>query len=124
LAFGLTNSSDAVQEIAAGGPLAIVYPDQAASEFGTLYIPMTVARLKNSPNDEPAAKLLDYLLSATVAKQLADGPRSYLPARTDVPASNRVKAPNEVHAMPADFPAAEAEWDATANTLGEMFAAP
>jgi iron(III) transport system substrate-binding protein len=124
LAFGLTNSSDAVQEIAAGGPLTIVYPDQATSEFGTLYIPMSVARLKDSPNVEPAAKLLDHLLSAAVAKQLADGPRSYLPARTDVPASNRVKRLSEVHAMQADFQAAEAEWDATAKILGEMFAAP
>jgi iron(III) transport system substrate-binding protein len=124
LAFGLTNSSDAVLEIAAGGPLTIVYPDQATSEFGTLYIPMTVARLKDSPNVEPAAKLLDHLLSAAVAKQLADGPRSYLPARTDVPHSNRVRTPSEVHAMHADFQAAAEEWDATAKTLGEMFAAP
>lgn len=124
LAFGLTNSSDAVLEIAAGGPLTIVYPDQAASEFGTLYIPMTVARLKDSPNSEPAAKLLDYLLSAAVAKQLADGPRAYIPARTDVPPSNRVKTSSEVHAMPTDFQAAAEEWHATMKTLGEMFAAP
>lgn len=124
LAFGLTNTSDALLEIAAGGPLTIVYPDQAASEFGTLYIPMTVALVKNSPNTEPAVKLLDYLLSATVAKQLADDPRAYIPTRTDVSASDRVRTPSETHAMAADFQAAAAEWDATAKILGEMFAAP
>jgi len=124
LAFGLTNSSDAVLEIAAGSPVTIVYPDQGANDFGTLYIPMTVALVKDSPHAEPAAQLVDYLLSAAVAKQLADGPRAYLPARTDVPASDRVKTPDEVRAMRADFQAAAKAWDATTKILGEMFAAP
>lgn len=124
LAFGLTNSSEAVLEIAAGAPVTIVYPGQGANDFGTLFIPMTVALVKDSPNPEPAAELLEHLLSAAVAKQLTDGPRAFLPARTDVAASDRVKTPSEVHAMPADFQAAEAEWDATVKILGEMFAAP
>jgi iron(III) transport system substrate-binding protein len=124
LAFGLTTSSEAVLEISAGGPLTIVYPDQAASEFGTLYIPMTVALVKAAPHAEPAAQLLEYLLSAEVAQKLAEDPRAYVPTRTDVSSSNRVKPPSEVHAMRTDFHAAAEEWDATANILGEMFAAP
>ncbi len=63
LAFGLANASDAARELAAGGPIAIVYPDQADDQLGTLFIPSTLAVLKDSPDVEPANQLLDYLLS-------------------------------------------------------------
>ena len=43
LAFGLTDTDDALEEMAAGMPVAIVYPDQAEGEFGTLFIPNTLA---------------------------------------------------------------------------------
>ncbi|MGD9634933.1 MAG: extracellular solute-binding protein [Pirellulales bacterium] len=124
LAFGLTNSSEAVAEAAAGAPISIVYPDQGANEFGTLFIPMTVAVVKDSPHPEPAEQLLNFLLSAEVARQLADGPSAFIPLRGDVAASDRVKTPDEVRAMQADFNAAAKDWDSTANRLGEEFAAP
>ena len=47
--------------------------DQADGQLGTLYIPMTVALVKDSPDTEPAERLLDYLLSTSVGKKLAEG---------------------------------------------------
>jgi iron(III) transport system substrate-binding protein len=124
LAFGLTDSTSAIAELAAGAPVTIVYPDQADGEQGTLFVPNTASLLKGSPCPEPAEQLLDYLLSIEVSRKLADGPAAMIPLRTDVPASDRVKTPKQVRAMPADFEAAAAEWESTAKFLQEEFAAP
>ncbi len=123
-AFGLTNSGDAIIELAAGAPVTIVYPDQGEGELGTLFIPSTVALVKNSPHAEPAAELLNYLLSPAVARRLADGPSALVPLQTGVAASDHVKTPTEVRAMPADFPAVADHWETVAKFLREEFAAP
>jgi iron(III) transport system substrate-binding protein len=121
LAFGLTDTDDAVIEVEAGMPVAIIYPDQGAGELGTLFIPNTLALIKDSPNSRAAEKLLDFLLSAEVERRLADGPSAQIPLRIGVPASDRVKTPEQVRAMDADFPAAAAEWDTTARFLQAEF---
>ena len=54
LAFGLTDTDDAIIELEAGHPVAIVYPDQAEGQLGTLFIPNTLALVKGSPNAEQA----------------------------------------------------------------------
>ena len=43
LAFGLTDTDDAMIEIENGMPVAIVYPDQGEGQMGTLFIPNTLA---------------------------------------------------------------------------------
>jgi iron(III) transport system substrate-binding protein len=123
LAFGLTDTDDALAEIAAGMPVAIVYPDQAEGELGTLFIPNTLALVKGSEHPEAAEKLLDWLLSSDVERQLADGPSGQIPLRTGVAASDRVKTPQQVRAMEVDFAKAAGEWDATARFLQQEFAA-
>ena len=74
IAFGLTDTDDAIVEIERGMPVAIVYPDQGEGDLGTLFIPNTLALIKDSPNPEAANKLVDYLLSSDVERRLADGP--------------------------------------------------
>ena len=123
LAFGLTNSSDAAIEIAAGAPIKIVYPDQDEGQLGTLFVPSTVALVKNSPNPAPAEQLFEYLLSAEVAERLAGGTSAMIPTRIGVTASNRVKTPTDVRAMPADFAAAADHWNAIAKILQADFPA-
>ena len=54
IAFGLTDTDDAIVEIEHGMPVAIVYPDQGEGELGTLFIPNTLAIIKDSPNPEAA----------------------------------------------------------------------
>ncbi len=124
LAFGLTDTDDAVVEIEKGMPVAIIYPDQGANEVGTLYIPNTLALIKASPHPKEAEKLLDYLLSSDVEKRLADGPSAQIPLRRGVPASPRVKTPSEVHAMEVDWSAAAEKWDTAAEFLKNEFTAP
>jgi iron(III) transport system substrate-binding protein len=123
LAFGLTDTDDAIVEIEKGKPVAIIYPDQRAADVGTLFIPNTLGLLKDSPNQETAQKLVDYLLSAEVEKRLADGPSAQIPLREGVPASDRVKTPRDAKAMNVDWAAAAAKWDVAAEFLKTEFTA-
>jgi iron(III) transport system substrate-binding protein len=124
LAFGLTDTDDALIEVERGMPVAIVYPDQGEGQLGTLFIPNTLAIIKDSPHPEAAQQLVDYLLSSDVERRLADGPSAQIPLREGVPASPRVKTPNEVRAMQVDWSAAAEKWDATAEFLKNEFTAP
>jgi iron(III) transport system substrate-binding protein len=121
LAFGLTDTDDAIVEIERGMPVAIVYPDQRDGEIGTLFIPNTLALIKGSPHPAEAEKLLDYLLSSNVERRLADGPSAQIPLREGVPASPRVKTPKEVRAMEVDWDAAAMKWDSAAEFLKTEF---
>lgn len=53
IAFGLTDTDDAMGEIEAGSPVAIVYPDRADDQLGTLFIPDMLAVIKGAPIPEP-----------------------------------------------------------------------
>jgi iron(III) transport system substrate-binding protein len=123
LAFGLTDTDDAIIEIEKGMPVTIIYPDQREGEIGTLFIPNTLGLIKGSPNPQVAEKLVDYLLSADVERKLAAGPSAQIPLRPGVPASDRVKSPAEVRAMEVDWAAAVEKWDAAAQFLTVEFAA-
>ena len=72
--FGVTDTDDAYEEIQAGRPVEIVYPDQGPGEPGTLYIPNTLAIIKGTSHEAEARKLVDYLLSPEVEARLAQGP--------------------------------------------------
>ena len=123
LAFGLTDTDDAIIEVEAGMPVTIIYPDQAEGELGTLFIPNTLALIKGSQHPEAAEQLVEWLLSAEVERLLADGPSAQIPLRPGVPASDRVKTPEQVRAMQVDFAAAAAKWDTAARFLQVEFAA-
>jgi iron(III) transport system substrate-binding protein len=121
LSFGLTDTDDAIGEIAKGMPVEIVYPDQGDAEIGTLFIPNTLALIKDSPHPKDAEKLIDYLLSADVERKLAEGPSAQIPLHPNIEASKRVKTPAQVRAMEVDWSAAAAKWDTAAHFLQSEF---
>ena len=122
IAFGLTDTDDALGEIDAGNPVAIVYPDRAADQLGTLFIPNTVAVIKGCPHPEAALKLADFLLSPEVETALAKGPSAQIPLNPELNVKLRVETPKTVHAMEVDFDAAARVWDTTADFLTQEFA--
>jgi iron(III) transport system substrate-binding protein len=122
IAFGLTDTDDAMGEIDAGSPVAIVYPDRQEGEIGTLFIPNTLALIKGSGHPRAAEALADQLLSPEVEAALASGPSAQIPLLQNTKASARVETPRTVHAMPADFEAAAKLWDRVAAFLAEEFA--
>jgi iron(III) transport system substrate-binding protein len=124
LPAGLTDTDDAIDELEKGRPVRIVYLDRQPDELGTLFIPNTVAALKNSPNPAAGERLADYLLSDSVEAALARGPSAQIPLNPAVAVEPRVETPATVHAMEVDWNAAVQQWDATARFIAEQFTGP
>jgi len=122
LAFGLTDTDDAIIEMEKGMPVAIVYPDQGEDEMGTLFIPNTLSIIQGGPNPEAARRLVDYLLSPAVEKKLAAGPSAQIPLNAQLDVDIRVETPRTVKPMRVDFEAAAACWDTAARFLRDEFA--
>jgi iron(III) transport system substrate-binding protein len=122
LAFGLTDTDDALTQIAAGDPVAIVYPDQGERALGTLFIPNTLSIIKGCPNPAAARKLVDYLLSAVVERRLAEGPSGQIPLNLEVDIETKVKTPRDVKAMEVDWKKAADKWSDAAEFMRDEFA--
>jgi len=121
LAFGLTDTDDAIIEIEKGLPVAIVYPDQGKDGRGTLFIPNTLAIIKGGPNPETARRLVDYLLGPKVEAKLAAGPSAQIPLNPKVDVEVRVQMPKTVRPMAVDFEAAALKWKTAAGFLRDEF---
>lgn len=124
IAFGLTDTDDALIEIERGAPVAMVYPDQGPGELGTLFIPNTLAIMKDCPHPEQARRLCDYLLTPAVEAKLAAGPSAQIPLHPAAAASPRVETPRTIKAMSIDFNQAAAAWDSAAKFIETEFLAP
>jgi iron(III) transport system substrate-binding protein len=122
LAFGLTDTDDAIIEVENGQPVRIVYPDQAENEMGTLFIPNTVCLIKGSPHPDEARRLLDYLLTPEVETTLALGRSAQFPVNPQVAAKSRAAATQEMRWMDVDFSAAAEQWPVAAEFLRDLFA--
>lgn len=123
LFFGLTDTDDAMIEVEAGRPVAIIYPDQGDDELGTLFIPNTLALIKGSQNVEAANRLVDFLLSPEVEARLAMGPSAQIPLNKNSQEKPRVETPETIRAMKVDFAQAAEAWQAAREFLTEEFAA-
>jgi iron(III) transport system substrate-binding protein len=123
VALGLTDTDDAMGEIDAGRPVAIVYPDRAPDALGTLFIPNTLATIKGAPHPAEAHALAEYLLSPAIESRLARGPSAQIPLNPAVPDAPRgVETPATVHPMPVDWDAAVDAWDRAMAFLADEFA--
>lgn len=121
LAWGLTDTDDAIVEIEKGLPVEIVYPDQGEGELGALFIPNTLCIIKGAPHAATAQRLLDYLLTPDVERRLAAGASAQFPLHADVQEKPRVAA-ESVRWMDVDFHAAADAWDAASTWLRDEFA--
>jgi iron(III) transport system substrate-binding protein len=68
--IGLTDNDDVAAVQRNGGTIRATLPDQ--DTIGTLAIPTTVALVAGAKNPEPAKRLIDYLLSAEVERNLIE----------------------------------------------------
>lgn len=121
LAFGLTDTDDAIIEVEAGKPVKIVYPDAGAEQLGVLFIPNSVAVIRDGPNPEAAKQLIEYLLSPAVEIALARAKSAQIPLNPLVTEPTRVKTPAQVKAMPIDFSAAAARFSDAAEYIEKYF---
>ena len=121
LAFGLTDTDDAIIERDKGMPVAIVYPDQGENGMGALFIPNTLALIKGSANGREARRLVDYLLSPEVEAELAAGRSAQFPLNSRVSDRSRAAGQEPIKHMQVDFAAAAEKWEAAATFLRDEF---
>ncbi len=118
---GLTDTDDAMLEIAAGSPVKIVYLDIGPNQIGTLFIPNTLSVVKDCPNPKGAEKLINYLLSVEVETKLSQGPSAQIPLNTKFAGQARVKTPRQVKPMKVDFAEAARRFKQAAKYIQEHF---
>jgi iron(III) transport system substrate-binding protein len=100
VAFGLTDTDDAHEAIKEGAPVEVVYPDQDG--LGTLVMPTTVVLMRGAPHTANGKKLVDYLLSADVERQMAEA-AAHMPLRANVLAPANVRRVGDIRAMKTDY---------------------
>lgn len=121
VAFGLTDTDDAVIEADQGQPVVTVYPDQGADGEGTLFIPNSLALIKNGRHLDHARRLVDFLLSAPIEERLAKGESAQFPVSREVTVRSRAEPAVAVRWMDVDFAAAAAAWDEASDFLKSEF---
>ena len=127
-AVGLTDTDDALTEVNAGKPVAIIFPDRdghpAHPRLGVLYIPNTVAVVKGGPNPAGARRLVDFLLRADTEAKLAEGGGYQVPLNPTVTAKlpPAVLRPEQVKPMAVDWDNAADLWDESQAFLRDEFA--
>lgn len=129
LAWGMTDTDDAMVEIDAGRPVAIVFPDQATerdatADFpsGAMFVPNSLCVIKGAPHPVAARRLVDFLLRPDVERQLAVGASAQFPLGKLAQDTQSRAAPEEsIIWLEPDFAAAAAKWDAAAAELESLF---
>lgn len=118
LAYGLTDSDDALGALRKNAPVAVVLPDQ--DSMGTLVIPCTLALIKNSPHPLEGKALIDYLLSDDVETQLIQSGFCQLPVHSPPPEFNNLSF-KHVREMNVSFDKIYSKLSRTKSELRTLF---
>ena len=111
LAFGWTDTDDYNVALDKGEPVAAVYPDQdrvgpdgqPIEGLGTMVIPNTVALMKDAPHPDAAKRLIDFILSEEVERELAFSRSAQIPVRASVERPEHVLSAADFKVMDVDF---------------------
>ncbi|MCA1561638.1 MAG: extracellular solute-binding protein [Acidobacteria bacterium] len=98
---GLTDTDDVNVAIEDGQPIAMVLPD--AEGLGVPVMPNMVSLIANAPHPEEARRLIDYLLSADVERQLAQSEAVQIPLHAGVPGPKNIPAIDTFKPMTLDY---------------------
>lgn len=98
---GLTDTDDVNVAIEGGEPIAMILPE--AQGLGVPVMPNMVSLIANGPNAEQGRRLLDYLLSADVERQLARSAAVQIPLHTGVPGPKNMPSIDSFRPMTLDF---------------------
>lgn len=123
LAWGITDTDDAIIEKDNGQDVSFVFPDQGEGEPGALLIPNTICIIKGGPNPIEARKLVDHLLTPEIENRLAVGSSAQIPLGAKATETSRALAGKTVRWMKVDFRAAADKWDTAAEFVRKTFRA-
>lgn len=102
LVMGITDTDDALSEMAKNKDLDIIFLDQGADQMGTLVIPNTVAKIKNGPNPGQADLFMNYLISAATEQLLVTDEWIQIPVHESVKMPDAIGSA-KIKIMAADF---------------------
>lgn len=120
LAFGITDTDDALGAVERGDPVAIVIPDQGEGEIGTLLVPNSVALVKKDKISEEARIFVDYLLSESTEQRLLEIGWIQAPVR-DVGAGASGVDLRGLRTIDVPLDAIYAKLEQSQNTLKQIF---
>jgi iron(III) transport system substrate-binding protein len=99
--LGLTDTDDVNVAIEDGQPIAMVLPDAAG--LGVPVMPNMVSLIANGPHPEEGRRLIDYLLSADVERQLAQSEAMQIPVHAGVAGPKNIPAIDTFKPMTLDY---------------------
>jgi len=102
--IGLTDSDDAVVAIKRGDPVAMVFPDQADGQAGTMLIPNTAALVKNGPDPDQGKAFLDFITSAEGELMLTRLGEGFFPIRRNLATQLEWLPPDGVKELQVSLP--------------------
>jgi iron(III) transport system substrate-binding protein len=128
-AAGITDTDDALAEVRAGRPVAMIFPDGNRlkdDRMGTLFIPNSLAVIRGCPHPAEARRLVDFLLSPEAEAALANSESGQIPLNPEVKTRppDPILTPATVKPMDIDFDKAAALWDEVQAFLRNEFGRP
>jgi iron(III) transport system substrate-binding protein len=115
---GLTDTDDVNVAIENGQPVGMVLPDKAG--LGVPVVPNMVSLIANAPHPEEARKLIDYLLSPGVERQLAQSEAVQIPLHAGVPGPKNIPAIDTFKPMTLDYAKAASRVGDVTNRLATI----
>ena len=103
---GLTDTDDVNVAIENGQPVGMVLPDKEG--LGVPIMPNMVSLVANGPHADEGRRLIDYLLSADVERQLAQSEAVQIPLHGGVPGPKHIPAIDTFKPMTLDYTKAAA----------------
>jgi iron(III) transport system substrate-binding protein len=115
---GLTDTDDVNVALEDGQPIAMVLPDKEG--LGVPVMPNMVSLIANAPNPDEGRRLIDYLLSASVERQLAQSEAVQIPLHSGVPGPKNMPAIDTFKPMTLDYAKAAARVEDVTNRLATI----
>ena len=115
---GLTDTDDVNVAIENGQPVGMVLPDKDG--LGVPVMPNMVSLIANAPHPEEARRLIDYLLSADVERQLAQSEAVQIPLHAGVPGPKNIPAIDTFKPMTLDYAKAASRVEDVTNRLATI----
>jgi iron(III) transport system substrate-binding protein len=98
---GLTDTDDVNVALEDGQPIAMVLPDKDG--LGVPVMPNMVSLIANAPHPDEARRLIDYLLSPDVERQLAQSEAVQIPLHAGVSGPKNIPAIDTFKPMTLDY---------------------
>ena len=115
---GLTDTDDVNVALEDGQPIAMVLPDKDG--LGVPVMPNLVSLIANAPHPDEGRRLIDYLLSSDVERQLAQSEAVQIPLHAGVPGPKNIPGIDTFKPMTLDYGKAAARVEDVTNRLATI----